>query len=285
MKVDFFIVGAPKSGTTSLYHYLNNHPEIEMSAEKEPDYFSYHNLESELIYYKKKRVSTLEKYHSLFSQKKDTLRGEASVSYLFYNDVPDRIKQYNPFAKIIIILRNPVERAFSHYLMDHRLGFVSDSFERIINKESKAKNAHLFYQQYIEIGKYYLQLDRYLNIFNKENVLVIDYEEFTSDIHNTMISLYDFLNVNNPTTSNFNQRYNTSLIAKNKFIQKVYSFRLFRVIGKLLFPKSLIRKILFKNEIKKTMSISVREKLNALFKDDIMALGGLLEKDFTKWIR
>ena len=114
MKVDFFIVGAPKAGTTSLFHYLNEHLEIEMSSQKEPDYFSDGALKRQGMYYRKSRIENLEKYHGLFTNKEVKLRGEASVSYLFYNDVPQKIKDYNPKAKIIIMLRNPIDSAKMH---------------------------------------------------------------------------------------------------------------------------------------------------------------------------
>ena len=179
MKVDFFIVGAPKAGTTSLYHYLNEHPQIEMSLQKEPDYFSDKAIQSQGLYYSKNRIDTEEKYNRLFNtQKKDVIFGEGSVSYLFYPNVAQDIKAYNPIAKIIIMLRNPIDRAFSHYLMDYRLGLVSDSFEDIINKKSKHKNAHLFYQQYLKVGEYAAQLKRYFDVFDKENILLIDFDDF-----------------------------------------------------------------------------------------------------------
>ena len=68
------------------------------------------------------------------------------------------------------MLRNPIERAFSHYLMDYRLGLISESFEAIIHKTSKHKNANLFYQQYIEVSEYTKQLKRYLDLFSKDNI-------------------------------------------------------------------------------------------------------------------
>ena len=151
MKVDFFIVGAPKAGTTSLYYYLNEHPEIEMSTQKETDFFSDSAIQKQGLYYGKNRIDTEEKYNGLFNtQKKDVIFGEGSVSYLFYPTVAQEIKAYNPIAKIIIMLRNPIDRAFSHYLMDYRLGLVSDSFEDIINKKSKHKNAHLFHTYHLQ---------------------------------------------------------------------------------------------------------------------------------------
>ena len=95
MKVDFFIVGAPKAGTTSLYHYLNEHPEIVMSSQKETDFFSDESLQKQGLYYGKNRISTMEQYHALFENYENKVVGEASVSYLFYEDVPKKIKAYN----------------------------------------------------------------------------------------------------------------------------------------------------------------------------------------------
>lgn len=174
MKVNFFIAGAPKSGTTSLYEYLCQHKEIEMCSIKEPDFFSCTALKKEQTYYGNDPIQNLEKYNKLFSNKKDLLRGEASVSYLFYDDVAKKIKKYNEKAKIIIILRNPVDRAFSHYLMDYRLGLVSENFEDIINKRINHKNALLYYQQYVSVGEYYNQVERYINVFGPEKLLIIN---------------------------------------------------------------------------------------------------------------
>jgi len=168
MKVDFFIVGAPKAGTTSLYHYLNEHPQVEMSIQKEPDYFSDKAIQKQGMYYGKNRIDTLKKYEALFMQKEAVLYGEWSVSYLFYENVAEDIKSYNPNAKIIIMLRNPIDRAFSHYLMDYRLGLVSESFEDIIDKKSNHKNAHLFYQQYIQVGEYANQIQKYFKVFDTD---------------------------------------------------------------------------------------------------------------------
>ena len=130
MKVNTFIVGAPKTGTTSLYYYLNQHTNVCMSSIKEPNFFSAKEVNS--LFYKSQIVDDINEYHKLFSQNKKQIIGEASVSYLFFDEVPNRIYKYNPKAKIIILLRNPIERALSHYLMDFRLGFCSENFEDII---------------------------------------------------------------------------------------------------------------------------------------------------------
>ena len=174
MKVRIFIVGAPKAGTTSLHYYLNEHPEILMSSVKEPDFFLEKEIDDLGLYYGTTRIETSDKYHNLFSDKKDEeIFGESSVSYLYYPEVPKRIKEYNTEAKIIIMLRNPVDRAFSHYLMDFKLGLLSDKFEDVFNKKEGLK-----FQQYFLLGNYYEQVKRYFDKFSKENVHIIWYSDF-----------------------------------------------------------------------------------------------------------
>ena len=288
MKVDFFIVGAPKSGTTSLYHYLNEHLEVEMSSQKEPDYFSDYALQEQGMYYRKNRIDNINKYNGLFTPNAVKLRGEASVSYLFYNDVPQKIKDYNQKSKIIIILRNPIDRAFSHYLMDYRLGLVSESFEDIINKKSKHKNAHLFYQQYIQVSEYAPQIKRYLNVFKRENILFIDYEDFKNDVAEVVNNVYLFLGVNDDFQPNLNKKHNTYTMPKNGIIRYIYSFVSFRNFLTSIFSKGLVKSIrnrLFINDRKPKLSNANREFLNEFFKEDLKELNALLNKDFTKWLK
>lgn len=289
MKVDFFIVGAPKAGTTSLYHYLHEHPQVEMSLQKEPNYFSFKAIQSQGLYYKKNRIDTQKKYNGLFNfHKRDVIFGEGSVSYLFYPTVAQDIKEYNPSAKIIIMLRNPIDRAFSHYLMDYRLGLVSNSFEDIINKKSKHKYAHLFYQQYIQAGKYTAQIKRYFDVFDKENILLIDYEEFKSDVIGTVASVYTFLNVSAEFTANVGRKHNTFIMPKNKLVRCVYSFLVLRNIFVFIFPKNIVRTIrsmLFEQDKKPRLLEETRAQLKQYFSNDVRLLGSLIGKDYSKWIK
>jgi hypothetical protein len=288
MKVDFFIVGAPKAGTTSLYHYLNEHPQVEMSSQKEPDYFSDKAIHDQGMYYGKNRINTLDKYESLFVQKESVVYGEASVSYLFYDNVAEDIKEYNPNAKIIIMLRNPIERAFSHYLMDYRLGLICDSFENIIAKKSKHKNSHLFYQQYIEVSKYAKQTQRYLDFFEKENILFIDYDDFKKNVSKTVGQVYNFLNVSTNFSADVNTKYNTFTMPKNKGIRFIYSFVFLRKILIFLFPIYLVKSIrflLFKADKKPELLKETRIQLKIIFNDDIKKLEEVLCKDYSKWIK
>lgn len=147
---NFFIVGAAKSGTTSLYHYLKQHPEIYMSPVKEPKYFLAsinkfpHNGPGD-IEVDKKIIRTWDEYLKLFSNASvEKCIGEASCGYLYYCElVAPSIKRISPEAKIIIVLRNPVERAFSAYCYLFREGRETLSFEEALKIEEERKKKEL----------------------------------------------------------------------------------------------------------------------------------------------
>ena len=286
MKVDFFIVGAPKAGTTSLYHYLNEHPEIVMSRQKETDYFSDEDLQKQGLYYGKNRINTLEKYHSLFQNVDQKKIGEASVSYLFYEDVPQKIKAYNSNSKIIIMLRNPVDRAFSHFLMDYRLGLISKSFESVLENEKKDIKASLFYQQYIELGQYFGQVKRYIEKFGKENVTIIFYYDFKNHVVKEVQKVYEFLEVDSKYRAEIESKHNTYSMPKNNWIRLIYSFVSFRKILNRILPKRKVRKIkekLFIKSKKPKLSDVLRARLINLYAHDIKQLEELLSVDLSQW--
>jgi len=240
------------------------------------------------MYYGKNRIDTLDKYNNLFVNPQARLRGEGSVSYFFYDDVPNKIKKYNPDSKIIIMLRNPIERAFSHFLMDYSLGLVSESFEDIVKKKSNHKYASLFYQQYIQLGEYTNQLKRYLNVFNRENILLIDYDDFKKDVAEVVNKTYLFLGVNDDFQPNLNKKHNTYSMPKNRIIRYIYSFVSFRNMLKSIFSQEMIkstRNFLFKRDNKPIMKVETRHFLKNHFEQDVYELSELLNKDYTKWIK
>ena len=287
MKVDFFIVGAPKSGTTSLYNYLSQHHSISMSNIKEPNYFSAVDIDNQKLYYKTKLCSDLKNYHSLFNfESKSCLFGEASVSYLFYPDVASRIFTYNKNAKIIIILRDPVKRAVSHFNMDKRLGFVSSSLENIL-EDISLKNHLLFYQQYIHLGCYYSQVKRYIDIFGKDKVCVMLHDDLKIDNSKFTNKVLDFLNLDIDNQINFNTPFNTYKSSDLKIINLLYSKSFIRKTVSSFFPKVLLDKInksLFSDK-KISISSELDLKLYELFYEDILLLEEMLEIDLSTWKR
>ena len=233
MKANTFIVGAPKAGTTSLHYYLSQHEDVCMSTIKEPNYFSFEEVSS--LFYNATSVSDSKAYHKLFKEEKKII-GEASVSYLFYENIPNRILEYNPKANIIIMLRNPLDRAISHYLMDYRLGFCSLSLEDILN------NRHtypLFFQQYLELGLYYQSVKRYLDTFGDEQVHILYYTDFKNDIKDLMKGVFQFLKIEN-TSLDYSVQ-NSFLSSDYAFVSYLYRLSWVRKGLKSLIPQNYVK--------------------------------------------
>ena len=286
MKVDFFIVGAPKAGTTSLYHYLSEHPETDMSILKEPNYFSEKSIKDNDLYYKSYPIKKLSRYHSLFKNN-NLIKGEASVSYLYYKDVAKSIKAYNSSARIIIMLRDPIERAFSHYLMDFRLGLINDTFENIIFQKSNLSNSKTYFQQYVKLGEYTNQIKRYFNEFPSEQILVVDYDDFKNKTSDIVKKVYKFLKIDINFSPELNNKHNARFIVNNRLLKFLFSKIIIRKAMNLIFPKfikSFIKNQFFNNKPPILLSSS-RLYLRQYFKKDVENLSNFLQKDYSKWIK
>jgi hypothetical protein len=278
MMVDFFIVGAPKCGTTSLHRYLDNHSSIFMSNPKETNFFSYDDIESDGLYYKEKRIENLDDYEKIFeSAGKEMIKGEASVSYLYYPAVPRKIYDYNSSAKIIIVLRDPIKRAYSHYLMDQRLGYCSKPFFDIVKEGEKS----VFYRQYIGVSSYYEQVKRYIEIFGKENVLVITDVELRESSTALWESLCGFLNVSYVENIDTGKVHNAYKKPRGLLFSLLYKSAFLRKTSQKVLPKFVadgFKNIVFKNSIKPKMDMEVEEVLKDLFFEDVRNLESLLNR-------
>ncbi len=285
---NFFIVGTPKAGTTSLYFYLEEHPEIFMSPIKETNYFSYNEIKEQKLYYNEEYIKTPDDYMNQFAGVKDEKAvGEASVSYLYYPSVPGKVKAFNPESRIIMVLRNPVDRGFSHYLMDKRLGFVKTSLKDIVERKDHSRQKNLYYQQYISLGCYYEQVKRYLDTFGKERVKILLYEDIVTNIGEVVKDIYSFLEVAPDYKAGTDKKHNTFLAPKNPLIEKLYASKFFRVIVKKIFGNSLqakIKNIFFQKEKKPELDPRLKASMLEIFRDDIQKTSELIGRDLSKWL-
>lgn len=285
-KTDFFIVGAAKSGTTSLAHYMNEHPEVQMSEIKEPNYFSFEEVDAQKLHSDGKIIRTEKEYHALFSGHTEKVWGEASVSYLFYPKVASRIYAYNPHARIIILLRAPSKRAFSHYSMDRRLGLVDMDFEDILNKRGNNPKLNIYYQQYIELGFYSPQVSRYFQIFGEENVSVNLMSDFITNPSGFTQQIYAFIGVDSNFCPEKFDRHNAHIASDNKLIQRMYRSKIIRKsVKKLSSPalRDFIRKIAFKPGKTDVLKPEVNQQLKDLYRDDVLKLEALLNRNLNEW--
>ncbi|OYT33099.1 sulfotransferase [Archaeoglobales archaeon ex4484_92] len=187
---NFIICGTQKGGTSALYYFLKEHPEIYLSPKKEVHYFDL-NYQKGLKWYEKHFKGASSKYKAI---------GEASPLYMYLEEVPERIHETLPDAKLIFILRNPVDRAYSHYWHEIRLGYEWLPFEEAIKKEKERLAAGTIFDKqhcsYLDRGKYIKQLKRYRKYFSKDQMLILISEELKNKPENVLKRVFEFLDVN-----------------------------------------------------------------------------------------
>jgi sulfotransferase family protein len=219
---NFFIVGAARSGTTSLYEYLSRVPQVYMPSIKEPHYFApsvpTNSHISPFVIHDK------ENYLQLFRDVKEEIAiGEASPSYLLERESPKLIHDLLPTARIIMILRDPVDRAFSHYLMNIHNGWENIPFYDALQKDYNRQDKGYFISHlYVETGLYSEQVKRYFRIFNKEQIKVLIFEEFIKNTAAAVTDVLRFLNVE-PSfiPNNLNIAYNSHSYLTQRWRERI----------------------------------------------------------------
>lgn len=286
---NFFIVGAPKAGTTSLYHYLTGHPEVFLSTPKEVNYFSAEEIEAQGLYYDDVRIGELQTYLELFSEARDEIAvGEASVSYLYYPKTPEKLHAFAPDARIVILLRDPIERGFSHYLMDHRLGLVNLEYAEVVRRSGSHPNLELYYQQYVSLGFYYEQVKRYLDLFGAGQVRIYLSEELKHDTQGVIRDLYAFLGVTADYEPDTTALHNAYTAPRNTLIKKLYAIHGLRKALASLVPDALkagIQNLLFRKSRKPELDPKLRGELAELYRGDVAKLARLIGRDLSGWCR
>jgi len=191
---NFFIAGAAKAGTTSLFEYLRGSPGVYMCPIKEPHFFSPDAVKNPGTH---QRVVDWDAYVRLFSGATGEIAiGEASPSYLWDRQSPRLIRERLPDAKIIIVLRDPVDRAYSHYLADVRLGWQGMPFLEALQADAdQAQKGWGISHLYVELGEYSEQVARYLETFSQDAVTVLLSDDLRRDTHRCVSEVLQFLGV------------------------------------------------------------------------------------------
>jgi len=274
---NFFIVGAPRAGTSSLWEYLKAHDEIFMSTLKEPNFFHNVLLKNKIPY----PITDKKKYLNLFKDvKNEKAIGEASTTYLHDLDSAQLIHAEVPKAKIIIILRNPIDRSFSHYLFHVKLGIQQMPFDKVIRKDASGINEKFSTPPNImRVGFYSEFVQRYLDFFYTKNVKTIIFEEFINNPKKTVKELLQFLGVNSEYKF-VEEKYNTSEQPKGKLEQLIISNSLIEKLGPSLIPSpfriKLLRKFLYKKDDNLKMNHENKIFLENFYHQDILKTQKLL---------
>lgn len=284
---NFFIVGAAKSGTTSMLRYLSQHPDISMPQKREPIHFG-RDLHSH-----NRRITDLDEYLSIFSgSASETIVGEKSVWYLYSQSAAEEIRKFNRNSKIMIMLRNPVDVVHSlhqQFVLTGNEDVVS--FDEAIGLvEERAAGRHVPEGAYFPSGLVYTrvpmygeQVARYLQAFDGDQIHVIPFEDLASDTERTYAEALEFLGVNPSFAPEF-KIHNRKMRPRSRWIERLTEH-----------PPSLVPRQLFEPlfwrltkynsvELKRPpMSPKVRGYLQRVFRPDIERLSALLNRDFTHW--
>ena len=215
--LDFMIVGAQKSGTTALAEFLAEHPAIEMAANKEAHLFDdrefddkwtaseinerYAPLFSENQEFTEHQEST---ENQEFTESEDVLRGEATPVYLYLPEIAQRLYHYNPDLKLIVLLRDPVERGYSQYCMESARGnetlpfwlaLLLEPFRLFLDRNSMGDESSVRRHSYRDRGYYARQLHNLMQVFDSSQVLILRTEDLRLKHEQTMGQIFAFLGV------------------------------------------------------------------------------------------
>ncbi len=288
---NFLIIGAAKSGTTSLFRYLGQHPEVFASRVKEPGFFAFEGQQVEFrgpgdASRNRSAVTCLREYQKLFeSAGAAQARGEASVVYLYDGQAAGRIRQYVPQMRLIVMLRNPIERAFSNYLhlvRDGREPF--NSFATALDaEEQRIADRWQYLWHYRRLGCYAEQLQRYYDLFPADQIAVFTHDEFCRQPQQVLERIFRFLDVDPTFQVDTTMKYN---VAGRPRSQRVHNFlkqpstakRVLRHLVPDRLRQRLWRWTLQSNivRVQRQLEDQVRQELAEYYRQDVRQLKAML---------
>lgn len=304
MKPNLFIVGQPKSGTTALHQFLGQHPEIFMSSIKEPHFFcSDFHLESDRTYGKQRFFDFRNEsaYLQLFAKAEEAkIAGESSTNYLYSQVAAEKIHNFNPDAKIIIILREPAK--FLYSLHSHYVKFTEENESDFLTalaleperKQEKSTSSrvttpsYLYYSQRVQ---YYQQVKRYYDRFEASQIKVIIFEEFKSENERVYREILEFLGVDSSFTPQYDA-VNVNKEVKFKAINNLVNNPLIKNITKNLLSQEfnefvrdhIVERFFWHQAPKASMPEEIRIKLMQQYQPQVEQIADLIDVDLvTKW--
>ena len=304
MKPNLFIVGQPKSGTTALHQFLGQHPEIYMSSIKEPHFFcaDFH-LESDRAYGRQRFFDFRSEsaYLQLFARAKNVkIAGESSTNYLYSQVAAEKIHNFNPDAKIIIVLREPARFLYSlhsHYVKFTEenepdfltaLGLESDRQQEKATSPRVTSPSYLYYSQRVN---YYQQVKRYCDRFDSDRIKVVIFEEFKSDNERIFREILEFLEVDSSFTPEY-AAVNVNKEVKFKAINNLVNSPLVKSISKNLLSQefnefvrdNIVEKFFWHQAPKSQMPDEIKLKLMQQYQPEVIKISELLGIDLVaKW--
>jgi len=279
LRPNFFVVGAPRAGTTALYQYLRQHPDIYLPKRKELHYFTRDHAASS--YYRPQVIRTEYEYLRHFSARKgQPLAGDFSPSYLYFEAAAEEILRFSNDARIIAILRNPTKRTISHYLMDVAKGLQDKPLSAFYEKT--AENS-LFHFEYIGASLYAEGVARYRRLFGPDRVHVIVSEELWTNAEPTIVEVLRFLGADPNAPFRPGDPANAYFEPRIDVIRSLGRSPLTRTTFRLL-PEPLqyaLKTLLQRRGGRKPDFVAESHYLDQYFADEIRLLSAILGRDLS----
>ncbi len=283
---NFMIIGVAKAGTTSLYRYLDQHPQVFMCPVKGTNFFGYEDArawkwtdQGDPPLLRHFQATTFEEYEALFAGASDEIAiGEASPQYFRCPTAARRIHECIPDVKLVASLRNPADRAFSGFLMRTRRGeAVKSPYEELTPQASHVRE-----------GFYYNRLKRYFDTFARHQIKVYIFEEFKEDPARIVVDLLDFLRVDTSFVPDTSARHNPSGVPKSRLLSRLFFNPTLIRIAKSVLPEGMQRtaKRVQRQNLRTPPKFpaDVRAELLDLYREDIHKLEVLLDRDLSIWL-
>jgi hypothetical protein len=297
---NFLIIGAAKCGTTSIWHQLEQHPQIFIHPKKQLNFFAFEDEDVDFRGPGRRdsalhSITTIEAYRAQFDGVTNEVAvGEASNLYLYEPKAAERIQYYLPEVKLVAILRHPAERAYSRFLHLVREGReqITD-FARALDEEETRIRDHWWPDfHYLHVGLYHAQLKRYFDLFPHDQIKIYLYEDLKSDPLGVMQDLFRFLGVDDTFMPDTTIRYNASGIPKNRVLHSsLEKLRQVRPVVERFLPEALRQRLLRiavdinnHNLTKPRLSREVRARLVEGYREDTLRLQHLLQRDLSTWL-
>lgn len=297
------VIGAAKSGTTALYHQLREHPRLYLPPHQEPSFFAFEGKSFEFAGPPGIRVADnaypitdRTEYLSLYADAgAEILRADVSPAYLYWPGTAGRIARHAPHAKLVAILRNPADRAYSAYLHARREDREPiHDFAAAVDAEPQrvADNWGLIWR-YIDQGFYARQLDPYYELFQPEKIKVFLYEDFVADAQRVCEEIARFADVGPMPPLDTSVRYNVSGLPKSRVLHQALSSAPVLAAGRVM------RSFVGEQRLRRTqarlsarnaqppppLDADTRRTLIERFAEDIARLEKLIDRDLAAWLR
>jgi hypothetical protein len=299
---NFLVIGSAKCGTDALCNYLSQHPSIYMSSNKEPNFFVAEGAgdipyrgpgDRKALTDWDMWISTADAYQALFANvTTERAIGEGTTWYLYDELAPGRIRRHIPDARLIAVLRNPVDRAYSAYTMLLRDGRepARDFATALAAEDERVRANWEPMWHYRRMGFYSSQLKRYYDTFDKAQIHVVLYDDFNARPREVVGDLFRFLEVDDTFEPDTSSRHNVSLVPRHQtFHMLVAGDNPVKSLVKSVVPPDLRRgvkaRLVAGNLTKPTpMPPAVRRELIEVFRPDVLELQDLLGRDLSRWL-